>query len=197
MPFMGTRNPRLGADERGGAAVEFAFAAPVLILLVVGIIEIAMVLFINTMLEGAVREAARYGITGYTVAGQTREQTIRQIVQDRTLGLIDMANLKIDYIVYPSFGDIGKPEQFTDSNHNGKYDTGESFVDTNGNGKWDSDMGAAGAGNAGDVVVYRLSYDWPLLTGLLNDLIGTNGKMSLRASVAVRNEPYNVTAIGP
>ena len=96
-------------------------------------------------------------------------------------------------MVYDSFDDIGEPEPFTDQEPmNGAYDAGEPFSDTNGNGTWDADMGTAGVGGPGDVVVYTVSYDWPLLTGMLFSWMGTDGKVPLRASIAVRNEPYGM-----
>jgi hypothetical protein len=53
-------------------------------------------------------------------------------------------------------------------------------------------MGAAGLGGPGDVVLYPVSFDWSLLTPLMAPLAGADGKLRLSASIAVRNEPYNV-----
>ena len=44
---------RLAADRRGLAAVQFAFAAPVLLLFIIGTIEIAIVLFVGGAIEAA------------------------------------------------------------------------------------------------------------------------------------------------
>ncbi len=78
---------------------------------------------------------------------------------------------------------------------NGQIDPGE-YVDINGNNQWDADMGAAGAGGPGAVVVYKVKYDWPLLTGLLTPLLGQNGYVTLSVSTAVRNEPFPAAAGG-
>ena len=59
-----------------------------------------------------------------------------------------------------------------------------------GNGTWDSDIGVPGPGDAGDVVIYRIRYDWPLMTPFAGTFIGTDGIFPIRASVAVRNEPW-------
>jgi Flp pilus assembly protein TadG len=182
---------RLWTRTDGASAIEFSLVAMPLILTLVGIIEVALILFVNVLLEGAVRDSARYGITGFTSGGMDRAATIRQIVEDRTVGLIDMSKVKIETLVYQNFEDIGKPEPFTDeSPFDGAYNTGEPFVDVNGNGKWDADMGAAGVGGPGAVVVYRISYDWPLLTGLLAPMLGSGGYVPLSVSTAVRNEPF-------
>lgn len=183
--------PQLWARKDGASAMEFALVALPLILTVVGIIEVALILFVNVLMEGAVRDAARFGITGFAPSNTDRATIIRDIVRKRTVGLVDMTEVQIETLIYQNFSDIGKPEPFTDQPpHNGTYDQGESFVDVNGNGKWDADMGAAGAGGPGAVVVYRVSYDWPILTGLMSPLLGSNGYVRLTVSTAVRNEPF-------
>lgn len=182
---------RLWHRKDGASAIEFALVAMPLILTIVGIIEVALILFVNVLMEGAVRDAARFGITGYTPAGTDRAAAIREIVRKRTVGLIDMTKVTIETLVYQNFSDIGKPEPFTDqAPFNGRYDAGEPFVDVNGNGKWDADMGAAGVGGPGAVVVYRVSYDWPILTGLMKPLLGDAGVVHLSVSTAARNEPF-------
>lgn len=173
----------------GSSLIEFAFTAPVVITMVVGIMEIAMMMFVSSVVEGSVRQAARFGITGAEVAGISREQAIVTQVSTDTLGLIEIDGSNITTLIYPSFQDVGQPEPFQDdSPANGTYDAGESFTDINGNGQWDQDMGQAGAGGPEDVVIYRVDYQWPLMLGLLADSFGQS--LSMSASIAVRNEPY-------
>jgi hypothetical protein len=181
---------RLAVERSGITALEFGLAAPVVTLSVAGLIELSMVLFVTTLMEGGLREASRYGITGYIPPGTTREDRIKEVLSDATIGLIDIEAAEILTKIYPSFADVGKPEPFTDSNSNGSYDAGEPYTDVNGNGQWDADMGEAGLGGPGAIVVYQISADWTLLTPLLVPFMGTDGKMRLSASVAVRNEPY-------
>lgn len=177
-------------DPSGTAALEFAISAPFMIMLVVGIMEIAMMSFSSALVEGAVRNASRFGITGLEVdGGVSRETAIIQQIQSDTLGMIEVDGSNIQTLVYPSFEDIGLPEPFTDdAPSNGIYDEGETFNDINGNGQWDPDMGQAGAGGPGDVVVYRVSYEWPLMLGMLAEIFGSS--IDMGASIAVRNEPY-------
>jgi Flp pilus assembly protein TadG len=178
--------------------MEFALLVPVFMMLITGVMELAMVLFVAALMEGGLRDASRFGITGFEPEGITREERILEIVGANTIGLVDMSNATIQSLIYPSFEDIGGAEPFVDADPaNGIYDAGETFTDVNGNGTWDSDMGAAGAGGPGDVVVYRLGYDWPLLTPLLAGVMGENGTIRLGASVVVRNEPYDSSAGGP
>jgi Flp pilus assembly pilin Flp len=179
---------RLRREEDGATVVEFAFVFPVFILAVLGTLETAIVIFISSSIEAAVLEASRYGITGGTIPGVTREERVLDIVGDKTYGLVDMDLVGIDTLVYESFDDIGQPEPFEDANLNVVYDTGELFTDVNGNGQWDADMGAAGLGGPSDVVVYRVTYAWGIMTPLIRSVIGEG--VLHASSVAVRNEPY-------
>jgi Flp pilus assembly protein TadG len=182
---------RLRDREDGSPAAEFAFVAPIMILLVVGTIEFGMIMFVTILMESGLRDAARYGITGSEFGKMSRMERIVEIINDRTLGLVDISEADIQILVYPDFGQIGDGEDFVDGNGNGTYDVGETFTDANGNGTWDSDIGQSGPGASGQVVLYRIEYAWNLLTPLAAPLIGEGGKFTLSASIAVRNEPYN------
>lgn len=183
---------RIFRCRRGVTALEFAFVASVIVAIAAGIFELAMVMFVSTLAEGGLREASRFSITGFVPSGTTREERIIQILEDHTIGLVDIDAATITFKVYPSFGDIGKPEPFTDTAPaNGSYDAGEAYQDINGNGQWDADMGAAGLGGPGEVVLYTIEFDWALLTPLVSPFMGTDGKLRLTSSVAVRNEPFD------
>lgn len=49
----------LGADGRGAAAVEFAWALPLLLLLVIGIVQLGVLFFANADLRNAVAAGSR------------------------------------------------------------------------------------------------------------------------------------------
>jgi len=186
---------RFAADRDGAAALEFALVLPPLCLILLGMFEVSMVMFTQASMEGAMREAARYGITGIDASNPaTREGQILAIVDQYTLNLVDMSKATISYQVYGAFNSIDKPEPFGDTNGNGKYDVGEPYTDVNGNGKWDADQGKNGAGDYSQVVQYTIDYDWKLMTPFVAAVMGQNGKVHLRASMVVRNEPWNFVA---
>ena len=180
----------LGTARDGTAAIELALGFLTFVTMVIGIIEMAMLMLVNVLVEGGLRDASRFGITGQTPAGISREATIIDMVAQSTLGLVQLDPADITFLIYPTFDDIGAPEPFVDANGNGDFDAGESFTDINGNGQWDPDMGAAGLGGPGDIVVYRVTYDWAFLTTLIGGLISDDGTIRLTASIAVRNEPF-------
>jgi Flp pilus assembly pilin Flp len=180
---------KVRGNNDGTAAIEFAFTAPLLILTIVAIMEFSMILFLNASLEGSLRDAARFGSTGYTPTGVNREDVIIEKIQSATLGLVPIDTDRVTALAYSDFSEVGQPEPYIDNNPaNGSYDVGEDYTDINGNGQWDADLGTPGLGGACDVVVYRIQTEWGLLLGLLASAIGN--PVNLEASTAVRNEPY-------
>ncbi len=176
--------------EDGFSAVEFALVLPVLLLMVGGILEFSLVMTAEVTLSNAVTEVARYGITGRTPDGQTREEAIQDLIVEAGRGLFDADKITIETLVYPDFDSIGRPEPWVDENGNGAYDEGEPYTDMNGNGQWDDDMGAPGVGGPDDIVLYRVTYPWDIYIPLFRPFFGQNGQLELEASVAVRNEPF-------
>jgi hypothetical protein len=151
--------------------------------------EFSMIMFLNTALEGGLRDAARFGTTGAVPPGTSRTDVIVEKLKDASLGLIPMEAENVHALAYSNFSEVGQPEPYNDTSPaNGQYDTGESFTDVNANGQWDADMGTPGLGGPCAVVVYRVETEWHLLLGLLADAIGN--PIKLTASTAVRNEPF-------
>lgn len=184
---------RFRRSERGTAVVEFALVAPPLFLLVIGMFEVAMLMFINVSVEGGLKEAARWGITGQEPADEdvSREDQIVRIIENNTFGLIELTSADVGVKAYDSFSDVGKPEPFVDGTpFNGIRDEGETYTDVNGDGEYSEDQGKIGAGQFGEVVQYTVHYVWGLMTPYLSDLMGQDGVIHMSASVVVQNEPY-------
>ena len=182
---------RVAKADDGSTLLEFAFGAPILLTVVLAAMEFGVIMLTGTLMESSLRGAARFGITGEQPNGVTRLERIIEIIDARTLGLIDMSQAEVNILVYPSFSDIGRGESFIDGNTNGAYDLGETFTDENGNGVWDADIGTAGSGTSGDIVVYRLRYNWQTMTPFAGYFIGNDGIVGLNASIVVRNEPWD------
>ncbi len=168
-------------------AVEFALITPVFMLLLFGIIEFSLIMYVTSVMEGAVSYSSRYGKTGYTAAGSSRQAQIIAAITQRTAGLLDASKITIVSKVYPSFDSISKEEPYIDSNHNGTRDTGETYTDVNGNGQWDS-SGVAGLGNANDIVVYTVYYPWTINTPIIGRFF--NNTIYISSRTVVKNEPY-------
>ncbi len=189
-PLLATLRNRLRADRRGAVAVEFALVASAFVVLLLGIVEYALFMYAETTLENAVAEAARFGITGRTLAGKTREQVVADIIQEKLTAPFDPELVQLDTLVYPDFSSIGRPEPFVDENGNGVRDPGEPYTDVNGNGEWDADMGESGLGGPDAVVLYRVRYPWQLFFPLFRAFFPPDGTVWMEAGIAVRNEPF-------
>ena len=181
---------KLAMNNSGVTAIEFAVVAPTFMLLLCGIIEFAMIMMLFNVMEGATAISSRLGKTGYSTVGLTRQQTIIKAIKDRAGSLIDPTKLTVTSKFYKQFDQIGDPEPFIDANHNGVRDPSESYTDINGNGVWDSDMGSSGYGSASDIVVYTVTYPWPIATPIISNLVGTGGNYNITTHAVVKNEPY-------
>lgn len=178
---------RFRSNECGSPAVEAAFAAPILLSSIIGVMETANYFFLASTLENAVLHASRFGVTGAETEGVSRTDQVRAVIARQTFGRVPMDEIIIDTLIYDSFADIGEPEPYVDLNENTVWDEGEPYTDVNGNGEWDEDMATVGLGGSGDIVLYRVTFSPSSLTGFTewaNDLI------TLSATVAVRNEPF-------
>ena len=180
-------------DNHGVSAVEFALLAPVLLVMLMGIFDMAYSMYTNALLEGAVHKAARDS-TIEDAASQSSELDgrVALVVHD----LVPDADLTFERTSYSSFGDVGQPEDFDDVNASGTCDDGESFEDANGNGIWDSDRGKAGLGAARDAVLYEVSvtYDRPFPVA---QLVGFEDTMTMMTRTVLRNQPYGGVDVEP
>lgn len=100
---MRTHLKQLAACQSGTAILEFAFALPVVLLLVTGIMEFALVNFATSLLEGGLREAARYGITGLNATDGSREARIVEIVNEHAAGLFTITSDNVETLEYQDF----------------------------------------------------------------------------------------------
>jgi len=180
-------------DEGGVTIVEFAFVAPVMIVLITGLLEFGYVLFARSTLESAVLDAARSSRVANCPSENAK--AIEEAIQARMSVIIsgDGSPAQVEVDSYgENFGDVGNPEPFDDENGNGTRDAGEGYTDVNGNGEWDEDMGTTGdLGSFGDVVRFKASYTVrsliPFVANAIND--GKNF-YTIEAVTAVRNEPF-------
>ncbi|MCG8649643.1 MAG: pilus assembly protein [Pirellulales bacterium] len=96
--------------------IEFALCFLLFVGTVLGFGQVAMAIWIKTTLHHAVREGGRYAITGRTFTGLGHDASIRKIVTDKSIGLIDPAQaaslIQIEY-----FDQSGAPTSDNDGNN--------------------------------------------------------------------------------
>lgn len=70
--------------QRGQTLIEAAFVTPLLLLLTFGIIDFATILYVYLALESGVSQATRYGVTGNSMQGLSREESIKATMRSVT-----------------------------------------------------------------------------------------------------------------
>jgi Flp pilus assembly protein TadG len=171
-------------DTRGATAVEYAFVLPILMLILMGTGYFGQMFYGRALLNGAVRQAAR-DATLENANTTALDQSVTKVISPALPGVTVASTRK----AYYDFSDIGRAEKWTDANSNGRCDNGEPYTDENGDGSWNSDIGEAGNGTAGDIIVYTVTasyspmFNVPFMKSLW-------GKVSLTSSAVRRNQPW-------
>jgi Flp pilus assembly pilin Flp len=190
---MSGRDPRLADDERGVAVIEFALLTPVLLVMLMGIFDLSYNLYTQALLEGAIQQAARASTLEFASDNtSTIDAAVTKVVQDIAPG----ATLTFNRTSYASFSGIGKPEDYTDTNKNGRCDAGEPYEDINDNGMWDSTQGSSGQGGSRDVVVYQVTTTYPRPFPLWK-FLGMSPNYTLTSKTVLANQPWSNLVVNP
>lgn len=152
----------LARQDDGATALEFALVAPVLFLILFGIVEFSLVMFASSVIEGATGNAARLSKTGAersttgspTERAQADSARLRQLILERGSGVLKDRNLNIATI--PQGGSQG-----------------------------------GSMGSSGEIVVYRVTYNWDISTPLIGNLIADDGVFVIGSTTVVVNEPFD------
>jgi Flp pilus assembly protein TadG len=183
---------RLRADaNKGSAAVEFAFIAPVFFLILMSTMEAGIMFLAQSTLQNALNDTARLVRTGqtacYTTSGgncvpMTTAQFRTALCSEAGLLLQDCAgsSLQFDVTAYPA--------GFGGASNNSPLDANNNLPN----------LTAFNVGNPCDVVLVRAFYKWPLLVpGLDMFMANMPGNLHLLTSAAAfRNEPFNNNVAG-
>jgi hypothetical protein len=120
-PKRGWRNRAQG--RKGNAFVEFSLCALPLFALFFGTADVAMAVFLKSMLESGVRDGVRFGITyGTTLNGAScgsMTDCMITVVQNQTLGFLEGANASLIQVNYYQPTDLTVPLTAEDCDPNG------------------------------------------------------------------------------
>lgn len=156
--------------QRGANIVEFALVAPLLFFLLFTIIELGILFWVNLTMQYAVREGARYSVTGQSnldpaSANQQRYLAVIQMVKNSSMGMYAKVNPTISV--------------------NGASMAPSAYSNTM-------------FGAPGDIVVLRLNCCWPVVTPawrLMNisspsSQTCSSGQYAFSVAATMRNEAY-------
>ena len=179
---------RLAADRGGVTVVEFAMIAPVLMLMIMGLFDIAHTQYTSAVLHGALQKAGR----DLTLESASNRQTsIDARVRDQVASVMPAgAQITYEKLSHFDFSDVDLAEEFTDQNSDNRCNNNEPFVDSNNNTRWDADRGMDGIGGARDVIVYTANVTYPRMFPLFA-MIGASSNVTLKAATVLRNQPFD------
>lgn len=182
---------RLGRDRAGAALLEFAFVAPALVLLLLGLFEFGFQVYARSVLQGAVQQSAR---NATLEGGELNLTALDGAVRDQIHNVIPSATVTFQRTSYANFSDVRQPEEFTDNNGDGECNANEPFEDLNDNGIWDADRGQSGLGGARDAVLYVATANYARIFPL-HDMIGLSSEVEIEASTVLRNQPFETQSV--
>lgn len=171
-------------DRSGTTVMEFGLMVTVFVSLLLGLFDLGQMAYTKAILDGAVQEAARSSALE-TADSASADDRIEEMIRVAAPDAVVTTQRKSYY----DFADIERAESWNDADGSDTCDNGEAYTDENGNGQWDEDIGEAGNGGAGDVVIYtvNVSYD-PLFPNPFFSW-GEN-KRQLSASAVKKNQPF-------
>lgn len=154
---------RFTNSKKGTTAIEFALVVPAFLMLIVGILEFTIMLYMRGSLEHAIGQVARKSINGASYhSGLSREESIDKML-DETLGAIvfNKDNLKYEAVCYNGF-----------NNWNAGITCGTAY------------------GGASDIVEYTVYYKHEFITPLGYLLSGENNSIDLMSTFFVQTERF-------
>lgn len=160
--------PRFGRDVNGATAVEFALVAPILCFALLSLVEIGMLGMMSSGLDNAVIEASRRIRTGRT-DGATSATTFEDQICANLGGNTSACRTRL----------VVSVQKFS-----GFYDAGGSISS--------APSGAFDKGVAGDIIIVKADYNWPLMSPFIATAFHRSGPMNitLGSRLAFKNEPY-------
>jgi len=180
----------LSRDNSGATLVEFAFVAPTLLLMIMGIAELGHGIYIRAILDGTMEEAGRL-----TTLETAKKNEIGAMVEDRVQDVVPGATVALEWRNFQSYEDVGQMEEFSDINGDGICNDGEPFEDTNDNDVRDH-KGKGGIGNGREAVLMTavIGYDrfFPMPS-----LSGWSETNTVTSATVLRNQPYSAVESTP
>jgi Flp pilus assembly protein TadG len=167
---------RIVRCTRGATAVEFALVAIPFFAMLIALIQTALVFFAGRVLDEVVQQASRYILTGQAQQSNMTQATFANYVCQNTVALFTCGNFMINVQSYSSFSAASTATPTLTFNSQGQV--------TN---QW-----TYSPGNAGDIVVVQVMYQWPIAMGPLGFNLSnlSNGNRLLVSIAAFKNEPY-------
>jgi Flp pilus assembly protein TadG len=161
--------------ERGAATVEFAIVGTSFMMMLLAAFEFGYMLFVQSVLDNAARDAARLIRTGQAQGTASPQTTFQTLLCNEVGSLIGCGS-----IVYQS-------QIFND------WTSAQTAVNTPPTRDINGNLIAVGfnPGVASQILVVTVTYNYPFFTPWIGGLVGGASKTAfLSSTVVFQNEPY-------
>ncbi len=164
---------RLG--ERGNATIEFGLIGSAYLLMIVASFEVGYMLFLQTVLDNAARDAARLIRTGQAQSSANAQSTFQTLLCNEVGNLIPCGSI------------IYQAQAFSN------WSSADSDFSASPTRNAQGNMVTSGfnAGSASEIVVLQVAYNYKFFTPWIGKLLGgSTDSAFLMSTVVFQNEPY-------
>jgi Flp pilus assembly protein TadG len=167
----------LGAlGECGGAAIEFAIVGSSFMLMLLAAFEFGYMLFVQSVLDNAARDAARLIRTGQAQQSADAQTTFQTLLCSEVGSLIGCGNILYQALVFNDWSDA----QTSVNNGVTRNNTTGALISA-----------GFSAGTPTQILVVTVTYNYPFFTPWIGNLVGNGtGSAFLQSTVVFQNEPY-------
>jgi Flp pilus assembly protein TadG len=163
-------------DAGGAAAIEFAIVGSAFMLMVLASFEFGYMLFVQSVLDNAARDAARLVRTGQAQTSGSPQSTFQTLLCSDVGSLIGCGNIVYEAQV---FNDWPSAQTAVNTPPTRNAQTGNPVS-----------VGFS-PGTAGQILVVTVMYNYPFLTPWIGNLVGgSTGSALMMSTVVFQNEPY-------
>jgi Flp pilus assembly protein TadG len=167
---------RLAAiDARGVAAVEFALIGSCLMMMLLAAFEFGYMLFVQSVMDNAARDAARLVRTGQVQTSSNPTSTFQTLLCNEVGAVIGCGSLVYQAQTFNDWTDAQTAVNTPPTRSNNGTFVSSGFS----------------PGSQGQIVVVTVTYNYPFFTPWIGSLVGGGtGSALLMSTVVFQNEPY-------
>jgi Flp pilus assembly protein TadG len=162
-------------DTRGAAAIEFALVGSTFMMMLLASFEFGFMLFVQSVLDNAARDAARLIRTGQVQTSSNPTSTFSTLLCSEVGSLIGCGSIIYQAQTFNAWSDAQ-----TAVNTPASRDANGNFLSS-----------GFSPGTQQQIVVVTVTYNYPFLTPWIGKLVGgSSGSGLLMSTVVFQNEPY-------
>lgn len=188
---------RMLRDQSGATLLEFAFVAPVLVLMLIGGMDVGYTIYIQSIASGTLESVSRSG----SLEGATESQ-IRHDIRQSIFNILPNyaqadSNVTVTTKNYTDYSRINSAEKIVlDNDNDGTVDSGDCWIDEDANNLFGTNEGKNGIGGADDSVYYTVDISVRNLFPM-HAMLGLPATRTITVKTLVVNQPYGSQATRP